>query len=284
MEQVISNKRIMISEREREREQGKRRKRYLDVAKLILVLFVVHNHAKTVSTPISNTISILHMPAFFLVYGMAVSERQVRGREWLRFLKTKAQALLVPYVLWALIYSGGRGWTFLKNVLVGNNQSLGTAGTNQVLWFLPCMFMSTILFQAYSDLYLRAKREWHRWVCVIGVAAICVAVSHIFCGFKVGGRFFGWDIAFMGCLFMIVGSRLSDAVEKMKQLPVWAKLLGVVLGVGVTDLIAAANGKYVVWSGLPNVTMALGVYGREDLFLCGAIIGTITVILISMLL
>lgn len=178
------------------------RKKYLDVAKLFAVLCVMNAHASITYNPVRRTISAFFMPVFFIIYGMASSGRPLKsGKEVWQFLEKKIKSLLVPYVLWALIYAGDTDYTFVKGVLIGTNRSLGMAGTNQVLWFLPCMFIAVILFQLYINLDAAITGKVGKICFGIFVMAVCGIVS---CKFNII-FVFGCDIALSGLLFMIIG-------------------------------------------------------------------------------
>lgn len=222
------------------------RKEYLDVIKLFSVLCVIHNHAAPTYTPIRRTISAFFMPVFFIIYGIASSKKPWKsGKEIGRFLEKEIKALLVPYVLWALIYAKRLDWTFVKNLLFGNNYSLQRVETNSVLWFLPCMFMSVLLFQILINIESRITKNYVKLGFSVIAAIACGLISCCFNGQTVdGGRFFGWDIAFTGCLFMIIG-KVIDAVSVLETIkerwPLYIKgMVGIVVMV-ITCILATEN-------------------------------------------
>lgn len=258
------------------------------MAKLVTVLCVVYCHSTVVQTPVSDVDAMMIMPAFFIIYGMALQERPVRDNRWGRFIASRIRSLLVPYVLWALFYCVGT-WNssvFWGNLLIGNNMSLAYAYTSQVIWFLPCMFVATLLFQVYSCLYLRFTREcWRNCFAVLAMIG-CALVANYTGAYSTGGRVFGWDIAFCGCAFMIIGSRSAAAVESLRKLPAVLKL-----AVAVTAVVLAyypfdkMNLEYCAEFGYASSpTMAWGFYGRIELFIISGCLGTIGVLAISMLL
>ena len=63
------------------------------------------------------------------------------------FFYKKVKSLLIPYLIWGMIYTHSIDTNFFKGMAYATNPSLGYAQTNQVLWFLPVMFISTILHQ-----------------------------------------------------------------------------------------------------------------------------------------
>lgn len=263
------------------------RKDYLDVAKLFAVLSVVYVHSSITYNPVRRTIAAFFMPIFFLIYGIAASGRTIDSRSELwEFILKKGKALLVPYVLWACVYagSGNINLTFVKGVVFGSNSSLGRAGSSPVLWFLPCMFVTTLLFQLYVNIRSKIDSGRGRIAFALSVMMLCGFVSLLFDGVSSGGRFFGSDIAFSGCLLMIVGrgvgQKFADYLEKRAS---YVKILVMAALFMFTYIVATLNLPYVERWGWHGVVMALGIYGRYDLFLGGAIAGSAGLLLIAML-
>lgn len=65
---------------------------------------------------------------------------------------------MVPYVLWALIYAK----ISFKNLLLiayGTNETIISAGSSGVLWFLPVYFVATILFEIV--MYVSKKNKMY---------------------------------------------------------------------------------------------------------------------------
>lgn len=251
------------------------RKNYLDVVKLFASLCVIYVHAAPTYTPVRRTISAFFMPVFFIIYGMVSSKQALKSiKEWGHFLEKRVKSLLVPYALWGGIYAKRLDWIFVKNFLYGNNRSLSSAESHPVLWFLPCMFVSVILFQFMMNLYEKIKGKIPKVLFSLVIVVICGAISCIFNGYEIGGRLWGWDIAFSGCLFMIIGDMSCVFVEWIyKKQTVFLKSIGGIVLFFCTYIIVTINLPYLEAIGCKGVTMALGKYGRYDLFLLGAIMG-----------
>lgn len=256
------------------------RKNYLDVAKLLGVLCVMNAHASVTYNPLRRTISAFFMPVFFLIYGMAVSGKPVKSKKeaW-QFLEKRIRSLIVPYVLWAFIYAGDMGYDFVKGVLLGTNPSLGMADTNQVLWFLPCMFMAVILFQIYININTAIADAKKRAVFAICMMAVCGVLSskwNIILPFS-------FDIALSGCIFMIIGREGGFLFETFwKNVPKYVKIIAAAGLFLLTGVIVSYNLPYLEQLGRHGVTMALAKYGRYDLFLLGALTGSMGLLLTAM--
>ncbi|MBD5505009.1 MAG: acyltransferase [Lachnospiraceae bacterium] len=258
------------------------RKNYLDVAKLFAVLTVIYVHSSIVHNPIRRTITAFFMPVFFVLYGIASSKRPIRSFKevWEFFLK-KVKSLLVPYGLWAMICASSINVNFLKGVVFGSNYSLSQANTNAVLWFLPCMFVAVLVFQVYVNIRSRISRRAGRIGLSLLAMVICGIISLWFNPYPC---FFGFDIAFSGCLFMIIGEGYSEVFgDYWEKKPICVKLvLGMILFV-ITYVLVTLNLPYLKELGYQGVVMALGAYGRYDLFLGGAIAGSLALLMIAML-
>lgn len=259
------------------------RKPYLDVAKLFAVLSVVYVHSSFTYNPVRRTIGAFFMPVFFMIYGIASAKRPIRSVKKLRdFFLGKVRSLLVPYVLWALIYAPSVDVNFCKGVLRGTNHSLGQANTHMVLWFLPCMFTAVFLFQIYINILSKISRKTYRAEYALLAMSICGVVS-LWCN-PYSPCFFGFDIAFSGCLFMIIGGWYSEIFgEYWAKRPFYVKLiLGMILLVAAYVFVTW-NLPYLEKTGNHGVVMAIGVYGRYDLFLAGAVAGSLATLMFAML-
>lgn len=227
------------------------------------------------------------MPAFFIAHGIAVPKKTLRGKQWMTFLLKRVKSLLVPYVLWALIYSIKINDDFVKGVLFGSNLSLGwgRAETNAVLWFLPCMFTATVFYQIYANWYCRIRGARLQKCFAAGILLVCILLADRCRTNRWDDNFFGWDIALLGCAFMIVGSCLRNALEYLKKCSAGTRLLLCAAGLVLTYLTAHLNeATCLAQTGFPYPIMALGQYGRLSLFFAGALLGTTAVLLLSTLL
>ena len=190
----------------------KKRIGYIDCAKFIGIFLLLVEHAGNWSDLSGRGYSTLklwicsfHMPLFFIVYGMVSSYKGLKSwNDWKKYSLHQIKALVVPYVLWAMIYANGFGAKFFLGVGYGSNPSLSYANTNAVLWFLPAMFMSTLFYQfVLNFLNDKTNRAAYTRLCIWIIALIVLAQL---CR-KVGSIRFPWgiDIALLGTVFMLVG-------------------------------------------------------------------------------
>ena len=218
------------------------------------------------------------MPLFFIAYGLALPIKEgEKGRTFKDFVKKRFKGLMIPYLLWCLIYSKNLGIAFFKGVLYGTNQSLGAAETNQVLWFLPVMFLAAIFYFLINKTAQRFEKFKNPFI--ICCAVISGIISVLLKKFPLNfGLVFGIDIAFTGTVFMVTGSylrKLSDIMIRHRKLLLMP-----------IALILAVCGAFFAKINVPNDSwvsiMALGIYGKSyPLYILSAGISTFALTLFS---
>lgn len=128
-----------------------------DIAKGIGILLVVMGHLR-IDAVCSNAIYLFHMPLFFILSGLLFAPEAGMGE----FVRKKARHLLLPYVLFTVIFVPLRLWE--KRVLEGKADfsfswhCLSPGFFDVPLWFLPALFI--VLVMAW--LLCRAER-WKRY-------------------------------------------------------------------------------------------------------------------------
>lgn len=265
------------------------RLKYIDIAKFLFIflLFIEHTGNWLSLNGLYNYIKIwicsFHMPAFFIVYGMVVSTQSIRSKkDVLNFIRKKFSSLIVPYFLWTMIYAPSINTNFFKGILWGTNLSLGTAQTNQVLWFLPTMFLATVIFQVIVELLNLPVSNKKRLILCDGLIILCGCTSLLL---KNKGGSWGWfsnfDISLTGVLFIILGYLLKQIFHKLYSKPNYTILL-----LGCTCLcfgfvFAQLNPPPECWVTI----MALAFYGKSYIFFCFiAFLNTIAICCFSILL
>lgn len=123
---------------------------FLKMANAITVLIII---LATVTAQIGETIFFrrvlfsFHMPMFFLLSGISpMKHRDEAKAGWYDFIRRMALFFVIPYILWALIYSNF-SYRNLLWVLYGSWNALDRAQTLSILWFLPCLFVARILVE-----------------------------------------------------------------------------------------------------------------------------------------
>lgn len=266
---------------------SKKRIAYIDILKFLGIALLLFEHTGNwaqlggIYNPIKVWICSFHMPLFFIAYGMVVRNCSFKVKnlnEVLVFLEKRFVGLIIPYFLWCCIYTSNYGVDFFKGVAYGTNPSLGIAGTNQVLWFLPAIFLATLIYQLL--LVLSTKINGRNVIVYWGVSMLlCGGISLLLKKFTPEwGWWFGLDIAFSGCVFMISGRYLRKIVDWLEQ-----RNEKIVVLVAIVLLII---GVKCAWHNEPVESwvtiMACGIYGKNYiLFILGACINTLAIALVG---
>ncbi|WP_026506338.1 acyltransferase family protein [Butyrivibrio sp. MC2013] len=133
------------------------RKKYIDYIKAIGIILVIIGHINFANSyfGIKSWIYSFHMPLFFFATGLAFKQSRIN----LSFIIRKIQVLIVPYFIWAMIYSELNGKNILY-ILYGSYKTLGSANSLTSLWFLPTMLIAVIISQivinVVPNIYLQA--------------------------------------------------------------------------------------------------------------------------------
>lgn len=270
-------------------DTGKKRVSYIDIAKFIGIFILLVEHTGNWTTLSGNYnyvktwICSFHMPLFFIVLGLVISAKPIKSiSEFAKLLDKRVKSLVIPYVIWCFIYQVGMGNNFYVGVLYGSNLSLGVAQTNQVLWFLPAMFVSMLLFQIVININDILKiQKFEKYVLVL--EAILMGYFSIFLKQYRGewGMPWGFDVAFMGVSFILFGFVMKELLQWLldKKLAIVVTVLVIFLALGV--YIALNNQPDEMWVSI----MALAMYGHNHLlYIIGALINTFAVVIVSYIL
>jgi acyltransferase len=155
-----------------------------DVAKAIGIVLVVMGHAWPKQSLAVHAIYSFHMPLFFIISGMLMTEGKLKSPA-ADFLSKQFRALIVPYIFFAAIslalWYAGR--TFVPSMAAGDRFDadwtlwdgfLGTLyaaghrvrGVNPSLWFFGAMFFCALY-------YYVLRRFTNAWQAVIVAGLLC---------------------------------------------------------------------------------------------------------------
>ena len=129
---------------------------WIDVLKGIGIILVVIGHVYS-GTTIYNWLYSFHMPLFFLAAGLVYKEKPI-----LIDLKRRIQAVIVPYfsfglfvlIYWYLVERRFRTSEtgFIDSLLGLLSGQYSKLDFNVHLWFLPCFFITVVLFNVFVNL------------------------------------------------------------------------------------------------------------------------------------
>lgn len=136
-----------------------RRFAHVDTMKAIGIVLVVVGHSPGLNPYIKNVIYSFHMPLFFFISGLLVSEQKL-SMTYRENLSLLWKGLGIPYLFFFLIsylywlpthemaasaarHAGIRWWEPVMGVVIGNGDALFV---NVVLWFFTCLFTTSLIF------------------------------------------------------------------------------------------------------------------------------------------
>ncbi len=141
---------------------------------------------------IKEWIYAFHMPVFFFSSGLVLRESDPN----VTFLKKKFNVLILPYILWGLIYSS----LSVKNIcylMFGSYETLSRANTLTSLWFLPAMFFGILLTQL---IFKFLKKDYQRIIAIIFFTVCGVLIPNIAIGYPLC-----IDVAILTVPFILFG-------------------------------------------------------------------------------
>lgn len=260
---------------------------WIDIAKAIGIYLMIFNHNNDMPCKhIQFVIASFHMPLFFLLSGFTLKKQEKTFNDIMIFIKRRVIMLGVPYIIWAFVFSSGVNLKNILEILYGSNQSIGGAQSNSVLWFLPCIMISScITFILITFVYNK--------VGLLIISAVAVSIGgflpvHGF--FSRYGYPFSFNIAFVGIGFMIIGYLLkcflqsyngSLILEKTMKSTYKLYLLSACC-LCLVSIIAYCNTQ-TQRTYLHRAVMALGQWGNIYIFFITGVIGSMAIIFISMI-
>ena len=179
-----------------------KRIKYIDCVKGIGILLVILGHILPDTSPLKISIYSFHMPLFFMAYGMVM--KNIPFKE---LVVKRSRGILFPYVFWGLAFTG---FTVSKRLLCffwSTNESILMSGSNGMLWFLPVMFLASII----SNLMLKiaGKRKIVIVALSIGLMVASTFVGHFHNCIVIKDHSVGFplsiDVVLLASSFMLVG-------------------------------------------------------------------------------
>lgn len=130
-----------------------RRVDYLDMVKGIGIILVVMGHSEYLAKNALAVIYSFHMPLFFIISGMVGHHIREYERPMGLLIKKKFCSLMIPYIVFSLIYLAIYGGYFCRvkgYLTVGKIREFAVQAVSldgmSVLWFLSALFFAQILF------------------------------------------------------------------------------------------------------------------------------------------
>lgn len=260
---------------------GKKRIRIelLDIAKAITIFLVIvgHTTSNTDTIMYRRVLYAFHMPLFFFLAGMSTKPRPIHGREaWGAFLKKNTLALVVPLVIWGLVYAPF-SFANLPKLFYASWESLTQMGTLTSLWYLSAFFVARIFNQAVISLFDTlgvGTNDFAYGLCSIPFFVVGLLMPRLEQGYP-------WclNVAFVAAGIILLGIALR------KSLLIFAvQKESVLLATFAVSLIGLFLGTVVRGDACDLVLMCGSDYGNLFWFFMNSATGTMAVLTGSMLL
>lgn len=267
--------------------QGEKRVAWVDVMRAVMMFAIALGHAldarPTSGSMLNQYVYSFHVPAFFFLSGLLF-----RGKKesFFAFTVKKFKSLMIPYYIFSIlsiliflvlgsVASDGLGVAVKTTDLLPNlwgmlygNGSTGYMKWNLPLWFVPCLFITLLIFYWIDRVVLAdGKRNSRKF---IGMMVGSLALS--FLNYYVLGIQklpFGLETAVYMLPFFVVGywTGRTDMLSKLQS--------GVRYGLGAAFVIAGAilafvNGPRVGYVGSAYNNLAV-YYSSAMLSTAGAV-------------
>ena len=227
----------------------------LDVAKGLGILLVVLGHNDVFrerAHAVYEAIYLFHMPLFFFLAGVTFRGGSAGGGSFGDVVRKRARSLLVPYLAMSALavalawQAGGAGSAVgeLRGVLYGTGQTIRFVP----LWFLPCLFVTTV-FATLAWTVARKKGPLIVIACVSAIAGAWLLSSGTFAlppFADSSGRPLGlpWSldlVPFVSTVFILGALTARLAFERQREIPhAWLIVFGGALALGLLAATGAS--------------------------------------------
>ena len=228
---------------------------WLDSLRGFAMLMVVLGHVSAMSSNAVLWIYAFHMPLFFMISGVVF--RYSKYKSLKECVIDKAKKLLLPYVFlflinfpfwfvnWKILGSSSATPLGMLEGFLTANHAIGYM-TSTVLWFLPCLFLVSILFWEFAHL------EKIKGIKIEALVFICFILAWALSSYFDSPAVWHWKTVPLATVFYWIGWRFGHVwhafVDKFscgKFLPVknLAYLCLIVLLLVVGTAVAFLNGK-----------------------------------------
>ena len=274
---------------------------YIDIAKGIAILMIVFAHINTEGTGISSifyrNFYSFDIPLFFVLAGMTFCGPEVTFGQ---FISKKAKRLLIPYLIYSII-------TFVWYAMVeismpefdlSATQSIGESfieiflarGSvnylqhNPALWFVPCLFLTELLF-----FFISKCKAWLKTVICILLGIVGYVFTLDFMPQIFRELPFQAEVAFSALPFMLIGNALVkkaglDGIQKFFIKNKIAAWIGVAVSVVCVICLTNLNALFLPVDAKAHVSMGSNQLGNILIFYVNAVIGSIMILMFSSLL
>lgn len=198
--------------------------RWIDIARGIGILLVVYGHALSAGE-LRAVIYSFHMPLFFLLSGLVFRYKSDESLH--AFIRKNARNIMLPYfmfalmsfLLWCVVNKPAFIYALFQfgSIFYGNGND-NLLRFNNILWFLPCLFIVRLMFFGITRRKHTAKALL---IILFVVSVVGYGYSFFFGSLKLP---FGFETALTALPFFGVGYLLTgipdDIGKKIKKLSI----------------------------------------------------------------
>ena len=177
---------------------------YIDYVKAFAIILVIMGHVNFANDSVKAWIYSFTMPLFFFCTGLVLNVREDFSLK--EILKNKIHRLILPYFIWALLYTKLSVLNILM-IIYGSYWTTARSGTLTSLWFLPVMFLSLMLFYLFVKTGM-SKRLVYKLLLMVMAFAIGCSLPHLKIGYP-----WGIDVAFVSFSFLMLGNILRKYIK-----------------------------------------------------------------------
>ena len=256
----------------------KKRLSWIDIARGIGIIAVLYGHAVS-GDSIRHILYAFHMPLFFFLSGVVF--RPQKYKRFFPFFWKNIVTLLIPYCIFAvlsyLVWLSGRSdlpssidiGGHLLNIIYGNSSALFF---NVVLWFLPCLFMTKVLFWGIYKVFPNSKPLA---IVLIIISIFGYIFSLLFPGIKLP---LGTETAITAVVFFGVGYLWYTHEQSISQKISLSNPILIFILLMIMISLAQINFQMYGY----QIDMRLNRYSNFFLFYIAALSGIFAVVLFSL--
>ena len=260
---------------------------YYDIARGLGIIFVVIGHIGTFYGPFRSFIITFHMALFFMISGMLIFETKEEERSLTEIIKKKFFRIMIPYILFSVLsiiiefvrlsLQDIYFWPHFRALFV----TAGSFYGNSVMWFLPALFISEIIFLIIR----RIKKDIMTVLSVLVLAALTIWANTLP---TVGNQFLQSFTAAMirgvyCTIFICIGYYVRKYIMTLKiqnfVYGCWAILL-MRLSFALNQFNPKVDLRAMYWGerGIATTSKTVLVSYQASLYLIGAVSGALGII------
>jgi fucose 4-O-acetylase-like acetyltransferase len=253
---------------------------WVDIARGIGIITVLYGHAIS-GDSFRHILYAFHMPLFFFLSGIVFNPQ--KNSRFSPFLIKNIRTILIPYLIFSLVSYGiwllslsslpqiNEYLNHMAGIIYGNSSGLFF---NVVLWFLPCLFVTRLIFWVFTHFI---KRSSYMILSLIVLSVISYTLSLVFPGIKLP---FGIETALTALVFYGLGYIWN--VEGQKLIPKINIKPNVLIGLSLFVMILFASINFNIYG--YQIDMRLNRYSNYVFFYIAALSGISAIVLASIIL